>query len=99
MRRVFKRALVIGADIILFLFFGLGILDAIFNQDPIWLLLTYIAGTLISLLILIVWLLKRWRDKVWFWRVNLIWTIGWGLYFLFIVITVVIAINQLSSLG
>jgi hypothetical protein len=99
MKVVFKRALVIGAEIVLLLFFALGAVDAVVTQEVTAFLVLYITSATISGLLLIGWLIRKLREQLWFWRVNLIWTVGWSLYFLMIIIMVVVAMNQLSSLG
>lgn len=99
MKLIIKRTSVIVIDALLFIFFTRGFFRLVGEPVSVWLLLIYVTGLVVSGLLLIGWLIPKIRRQIWFWRTNLLWTIGWSIYFCVIIGILIIAINRLASLG
>jgi len=99
MKQTIKRAAAILGNLLISWLFSSSLVALLNNTPARWLVAAHIVIIAITGLILIGWCVPLVRRRLWFWRVNLVWVIGWLVYGLVIIGMLIIAINRLASLG
>jgi len=71
------------------------LLANIAKTAPLWLWIVNIVAAVIALFLVAGWLVPRLRQRLWFWRANVIWLWFWIIYLLLGVIALIILFNSL----